>query len=163
MDVHKAFAILQDDSQFKEWKQQHPKTYLVTFFTEINEQLQLGNWRAGFYDKTSDKVATFTIGPQIMFEPFSEAFKKPGALPELHLNTVTITAQDALDAGLKVQREKYTQHLALKGFLLLQDGVWNVTFLTRTFCAINVRVDVSDGKIHEHKVLSFFDLKQKNM
>lgn len=165
MDFKKAFRILQKEPVFTKWKKQYTHAYLVTFFTEMNEQLALGIWRVGFYDAKSDKIATFTVDTQVFYEPPAEAFKKPGALQELHPKKVKISAEKARDAVLVLQKEKYVQHLVQKGFLILQGVeqgvVWNVTLLTRTFAALNVKVDAVNGEVIEHQLMTFFDLKEK--
>ena len=165
MDFKNAFKTLQKDQTYITWKKQYPAAYLVTFFTDINEQLALGIWRIGFYDEKSDKIATFAVDAQISYEPLAEAFKKPGPLHELKHKKVKISAKEARDSVLALQREKYAQHLVHKGFLILQEvekaPVWNVTLLTRTFAALNVKVSAATGNIIEHQLMTFFDMKAK--
>ncbi|HLC74477.1 MAG TPA: hypothetical protein VJH88_01330 [Candidatus Nanoarchaeia archaeon] len=163
MDYKKAYQKLEQDSFFQSWIKKHPSICLAYLFTEINEQLELGTWQMGFYDKKTDKIARFMIENDVRFEPLEEAFKKPGAIKELELKKVKISAEKARDIALRVQKEKYTQHLVQKGFLILQhteDIIWNITFLTRTLAALNIKVHAISGNVIKDELMTFFDIKK---
>ena len=164
MNFKKAFELLGKDSIFTEWSASHPSAFTAYFFSDIDEQLQLGPWQIGLYDKKEDKIAKFIVDTQITYEPLAEAFKKPGGIKKLDIKKAKISAEEARDTFLLLQKKKYVQHLVLKGFLILQNieqgTVWNVTLLTRTFAALNVKVNATNGEIVEDQLMTFFDMSE---
>ena len=92
-------------------------------------------------------------------------FKKEKTIHPLETDSVKVTAENAVDAVLALQKKKYPQHLVVKGFLILQHlddkPLWNVTLLTRTFGALNVKIDAATGKVVRDEVITLFDLRAK--
>ncbi len=158
MDYKHAYQMLFSSIVFKKWKN---KQYLSHLFGEIDEQLHVVQWQIGYYDKKLDKVTTFVIGDHIERMPAEEVFKKEGIVEELELDNVKIGETEALEAALALQKKKYPQHPVLKGIIILQQldkVMWNVTFITRTFAALNVKVDALNGSIVHDSLNTFFDM-----
>ena len=165
MDFTSALKKLEESDVYLQWHKQHYDAYLAHFFAEIDEQLKLGSWQIGFYEHDIDRLSTFLVDGVVELEPQSEAFKKERTIHALDLSSVKVSAENALDSVVIHQTKKYPQHLVMKGFLILQhlddNLVWNVTFLMRTFTALNVKIDAVSGKMIKDELMNLFDLSVK--
>ena len=165
MDFTTALEKLETSDVYLDWHEHHSAAYLTHFFAEIDEQFKLGSWQIGFYEEDNDRLSTFLVDGVIELEPQAEAFKKEKTIRAIEIDAIKVSAQNAIDSVLVLQKNKYPQHLVLKGFLILQHAenatIWNVTFLTRTFAALNVRLDSVSGKVIRDELITLFDLRQK--
>jgi hypothetical protein len=164
MNYKEAFSNVENSDVFKEWKKAHSNAYLAHLFANITPQLTLSDWQVGYYDKKRDKMTSFFVGAVVEKKPEAEVFKKNDAVERLMLDLVSVDQDTALETLKKVQKEKYPQHLLAKGFCILQHldcVVWNVTLLTKTFAALNVKIDAVSGEVIDDSVSTFFDMKAK--
>ena len=162
MDYITAYKKLVVSALFKKWKKKSHSTYLAHFFGEVDEQLNIGQWQIGFYDTVNDRITSFVVGNAIEQMPSEEVFKKEGIVEELELEKVEMSEKEALETALLLQKKKYPQHPTLKGIVILQHLtiglVWNVTLITQTFAALNVKIDTHSKKVIEDSLNTFFDL-----
>ena len=165
MDYNAALGKLEQSDVYLDWREHHAEAYLTHFFSEINTELKLGSWQIGYYEEENDRLSTFLVGGVIELEPQADVFKKEKTIHPLETDSVKVTAENAVDAVLALQKKKYPQHLVVKGFLILQHlddkPLWNVTLLTRTFGALNVKIDAATGKVVRDEVITLFDLRAK--
>lgn len=163
MEFTEAFEELVASDSFKEWQKQNPGFYLVHFFAELDSLLRPLNWEIGYYSSERDVITTFAVNQNIRIQPEAQAFKEQDTIELLDVAGVKISSSDALYAARELQRVEYVSHPPLRGIIVLQhlkDGtIWNVTFITQSFAALNIKVDVADGHIVSHHLTTFFDLR----
>ena len=73
------------------------------------------------------------------------------------INSSGITIADDL------QKKEYSVHAPAKKIVIIQSldigQVWNITFLTKTFKTLNVKIDSQDGSISAHGLIDFFKVE----
>jgi len=165
MDFNTALEKLEQSDVYLNWHEHHSEAYLTHFFAEISTELKLGSWQIGYYEEDNDRLSTFLVDGVIELEPQADVFKKEKTIHVLEVSDVKVTAENAIDSVLVLQKKKYPQHLVVKGFLILQylddNPLWNVTLLTRTFGALNVKIHAGSGKIVRDEVITLFDMRAK--
>lgn len=164
MDFTSAYADLKNSPQFRVWKDAHPQAYLAHFLAQLDNDLQPAPWNIGFYDPQPDRITTFVMRDPITIVPDEEVFKKESSISELHLSGVALTSAAALEKAKAVQRQHYPHHLPMKGLLVLQNlaqPTWNVTFITSTFAALNIKISAAAGELLDHTITTFTDLRAK--
>lgn len=168
MDFKEAFSKLQESSEFKEWRKSNPQPFLAHFFIQLDAKYVAGDWEIGFYDKNKDKITTFVVGVEaIVVKPEDEVFKKEEHhVLELNIDEIKVDLDSAIKTFKQCQEEKYAGQWPMKVFVILQKlddwVVWNMTSATKTFSALNIKIDAVDGKIISDKSESFFDLRVKD-
>ena len=163
MDFTAAYSQLRNSPQFKAWKDAHQNAYLAHFLTQLGPQFEPATWSIGFYDPASDRITTFIMNEPIAIIPDEEVFKKEKSVGELQLSSVTLTPAQAVAAAHHVQQQKYPQHPPTKGLAILQQldaAVWNITFITASFAALNIKLNASTGAVESDSVSTFFDLQK---
>jgi hypothetical protein len=157
---------LEENSEFKKWKEEHKDTYLAHAFMMMdpaNENI----WQIGYYNPKTDKVTTFVIeGDDIKISPETNIFKKPNAKVEpLDISKVKIGTIQAIETGEGVMEKDYPKALPIKMFFIIQTipeqgSVFNMTFITQDFKTVNIRISSETGKVLSHKVESILDIKK---
>jgi hypothetical protein len=163
MEPKEALNKLKESQVFNNWNPTHP-CYLVHFLSELNNQLQPETWSIGFYNNKTDRITTFTLTDPIQVQPDSEVFKQEDTINELDITRITTTAAEAINAAKNIQKEHYQQHLPVKGLLVLQhlrEPTWNITFITSTFAALNIKINATTNLTLEHNLTAFNDLRAK--
>ncbi|MBI5389663.1 hypothetical protein HZB01_04780 [Candidatus Woesearchaeota archaeon] len=163
--VMQVIAAVEHSSSFLDWKKKNPHFYLVHCFRMINEG-KYEDWQVGYYSKEKDKVVTFALsGNDVSTGGEDEVFKEGGHLMMLDIKRVDVDAKKALEQAEALLTKEYPAQTPKNTILLLQhlkDGQrWTITFITRSFSAITVKVDAISGKIREHSMTSIFDFAVK--
>ena len=168
MNFKEVYAKLTESSEFKGWKEKNPKPFLAHFFNQLDANYRQSDWEIGFYNKEKDKIITFVVGVAgVVVKPEDEVFKKEEHhVKELEIEKVKVDLEEAIKTFKKCQEEKYPGQWPMKIFVILQELdegiVWNLTSATKTFSALNIRINAVDGKIISDKCESFFDLRVKD-
>ncbi len=163
MDPSSAYSQLRNSPQFRVWKDAHQNAYLVHFLAQLGAQLEPAAWNIGFYDPASDRITTFIMNDPPTIIPDEEVFKKENSVSELQLSSVTLAFSQAIAAARGLQQQKYPQHPPMKGLAILQQlgtAVWNITFITASFAALNIKVNASTGAVESDGISTFFDLQK---
>jgi len=162
MNFKQELERLQNSKEFKEWKKQNKQAYLAHLFTMLKQNTQTP-WQIGYYDKKTDKVTAFFMENEIKNSPPAEVFKKQGIVKQLDTNKIKISLDKALDIAKKEQK-KYKEAIA-QTIIILQNldigTVWNITYLTKSFNAINFKIDAMNSKILHQAKTSFLEYKAK--
>ncbi len=149
-------ARLEADAHFKKYKN---ADRILTHIFFIKEQSGINNAQIGYYDKKKDLLTTFQIEDKsITAMPEAEAFKKENdVLKELDMSKVKIDYEKADSITQEVQEDKYPAELPIKKIFILQHldlgQVWNITFVTRNFKTLNIKVDASTGEVVSDKLV----------
>ena len=159
MNFIKVLSELEDSKEFKEWKKEHSLSYLTYGFMMISPDVKK-EWQIGYYNPDLDKITTFAVSDEITRNPDSEIFKDKKKVQELEKDKVNITLDSALEKADKIQKEKYSAHEPLKKIAILQKlnigQVWNITFITKTFKTLNIKVSSEDGEVLKYDLIDLF-------
>lgn len=165
MTYPNAYQILIDSKQFKSWQKNHLGSYLTHFYRTLDDQYNLTNyWEIGFYDKKTDKITAFVIGEKIAVKPEETPFRPEGLkIDKLDLKEIKLIFQQALEIFQQVRQHQYPREILLSGFLILQNfqekNIWNISFATRSFNILNVKIDASTKELVSHQLVNFIEKK----
>jgi len=159
MKFKEKLSELEKSVEFKNWKKEHSSSYLTYGFMMISPDVKK-EWQIGYYNPDLDKITTFAVSDKITRNPDSEIFKDKKKVQELEKDKVKISLDSALEKADKVQREKYAVHTPLKKIAILQKlnigQVWNITYITKTFKTLNIKVSSEDGEVLKYDLIELF-------
>ncbi|MBI5390057.1 hypothetical protein HZB02_01070 [Candidatus Woesearchaeota archaeon] len=154
---------LEASKEFKAWKKQHDAAYLVHCFKLIDDANQ-NEWQIGYFSPRTKKISTFVLGSSITRNPDAEPLNQHGKIKQLDLKKVSISLEKALLVVQQLQKTSYANEPPLKIICLLQHidlgQVWNMTYFTRSFKALNMKVDAASGEVKEHSLASLFTMEK---
>lgn len=154
MDFHKTLSQLHKSKEYKEWKKKHADFYLAHAFVMIDEPNK-DIIQIGYYNDKTDRMATFIISPdKISVVPDQEVMKAEQHISELDSEKIKLTIAEALAVSKKCLDEYYKKEQIMKSFFIIQElegmPMFNITYLTSGFKAINMKISAADGKIIKH-------------
>ncbi|NQV08845.1 hypothetical protein HQ529_03270 [Candidatus Woesearchaeota archaeon] len=159
MKIKKLVEKLTNSKTFKDWKKQNKECYITHLFAMLEEKIE---WQIGYYNKKHDMITSFIIGDDVTISDESEVFKKDKkAVEELDINKVKIDFDKAVKTADKFQKEKYPTETPMKKIIILQsiDGqIWNMTYVSRNFNTLNMRIDSETGEMKSHELSSLLSL-----
>lgn len=163
MDVKKVISALQEKKEFKDWHEQNLDAKLVHVFMMI-EQGKAVNLDIGFYDFSKELMTSFLVDEAVSSVKITESKEifttDTGKIKPLDENKMAVTFDEALKISLELQKNKYKQHVPVKEIVVLQNleigQVWNITFITKQFQTLNIKVDSASGKVVEDKLHEIF-------
>jgi len=167
MHFQNIFDLLQDDQKFKDWKREFPDTYLSSAFVTFTKEMN-NDWQINYYDKKTDKTTTFTIlNEEVSSIATDETFRKPGTVIEkLNVENVKFNLADVLTKIDTFIKNEYPQEYITKKLIVLQvvpefGQVWNITCISMTMKALNIKVDTLTGEITHHKLTNLLDFRSE--
>jgi hypothetical protein len=164
MEFKKALSKLKESSEFKKWRGKNKSNYFSYAFCELGDTG--GEWQIGYYNNEEDKITTFIVDEKIKVLPQEEVFKKTDTkVNKVDLSKVTLTFSEIVDKATEFQKEKYPNEEADKIIAILQNleefgNIWNMTFITKRFNTLNIKISAGNGKVLEHKLSSIFDFRR---
>ena len=155
-------ARLEESKEFKDWKKDRDDCYLAHGFISFGDN---SHWQIGYYNRKTDKITSFIMGPEIVVNPEENIFKEDHSeVRPLELDRIKISLEHALNTAEELQVKEYANDPVMKKIMIIQNidqgQVWNVTFVTRTFKTLNIKVDAETGVVVEHKATSIMDFKR---
>ena len=151
---------LQQSPAFIAWHEQHPSTYLAHIFYLTDTEPQVG-----YYNKEKDTITPFIMGSTIIQQPEQEVFKKDHSIELLEIAEVKISLMQVIEKARAFQEEKYPKEQVVREIIILQHlhlgQVYNVTFVTSSMKALNMKLSAVSGDIMEHHVSSLMDFTQR--
>ncbi|MEW6063016.1 MAG: hypothetical protein AB1571_01430 [Nanoarchaeota archaeon] len=147
-DIYSSLRHVEDSEKFREWKKKH-KGFLCSIFMMCSADKLDGDWQFDFY--SNGKITSFSD------KAFSESdiFEKH-ELKELKLDKVNIKIEDALKIIRGLKEEKYKDESFDKIIIILQNGLWNISYITKSFKILNIKIDNKNGKITEESLKPLF-------
>jgi len=163
MKVFEMLTKLRESPKFKQWQGKNKEATLVHVFVSLEKGV-LPAYDIGFFDAKKNHMTSFVLdeaAKDIQMNESDEVLCEEGkCILPLDESTVKIDLLDAERISQDLQKEKYKTHLPIKAILILQNleigQVWNVTYITKTFQTLNMKIDSSTGKIIEEKLHSIF-------
>jgi hypothetical protein len=158
---------LKSDEIFNEFKKNNKYAYFSYGFKIMGEK-DLDGWQLGFYTKDNDKVTTFTVSrDKIEVNPEEEVFKKPSMkVNEINLEKIKLPLEQIMDKANEFKKKNYPNEIDQKIIVIVQNlegfgDIWNITFITKAFNTLNIKISTEDGKILKHNLSSVFDFKKE--
>ncbi|MFT4309013.1 MAG: hypothetical protein ACMXYL_00830 [Candidatus Woesearchaeota archaeon] len=133
--------------------------YLTSFYCHIDSDNNHSEWIVHYYDQINDMMYSYNANTKSVQGPL-EVFKEQDFVPELDLDEVNCELDDALEtareAALPVKDYK-------KIVVVLQTieefPVWNITLLSSSLQALNVRIDARHGDLIRKEPIELFEFK----
>ncbi len=153
MEIKELVEKLESSDEFRSWRKDNEGFYLVHLFYMSNQPAQIG-----YYDKESDRITTFEVNGGVSINPTSEVFKESKSVPRLELSNVKTDRHEALETVKELIKQHYPKEILDKEMILLQEisnrTVYNVTYFTKAFNTLNIKVDAGTGKVISHDLNS---------
>ncbi len=163
MEILDILKRLEQDKGFKEWKGKHKGSFLAHVFKMLDDANR-DDWQVGYYNK-DDTITTFIITEtDIKIAETENIFKRPDAkIKELKKEGIKTDIAEALQTAEKIQATEYKQEIPFKIITILQNldvgQVYNITYVTKSFKTLNIKVDSKTGKVKNKSLKSIMDFK----
>ncbi len=163
MQVKDIINALRERQEFKCWHDKNKNAKLVHLFLMLDPTSKV-SYDVGFYDFTKKLMTSFILDETLNSVDVNESkeifTKDDSKIKPLDESKIKISFKDACSVASTLQKEKYKQHLPLKEIVVLQNlelgQVWNITYVTKTFQTLNIKVDAENGKILDEKLQQIF-------
>jgi len=162
MAEDKLLDSLENDDEFRKWKEKHKDSYLAHIFRmEGGDSPE--SCLIGYYNK-DDTITTFEInGNDICLKSSEKIFKPEGkAVKELDMKKVRLAFDQIREIADELREKKYKCEIPTKKISILQNidvgQVWNITIVTASFNALNMKIDASTGEVLKHNITSLMQL-----
>lgn len=135
---------------YKKVMKKKPKGFLCSVFVMCApENIDNINWQLDFYNKENDKINSYLVKEDVeILSVDQEAFKeKNKTLKEIGLNKVKVSWKDALKLAENEVKEDISKIIIL--LQNLDKEIWNISFFTKSFNLINIKIDAKNKKIVE--------------
>lgn len=166
MDLKPALKKLEENHEFKKWRQKNKSTYFSYAF-KIPQEMGLNDWHLGFYDRKKDRITTFVMAEgSIKTRSEEEVFKKEDVkVSEVQLDKVNLTFDNAMLMANDFQQKKFPKDRSIKTIAILQNlsqlgNIWNITYVTEAFNTLNMKIDASNGNVMAHSIESIFSFRK---
>lgn len=164
MKLQRILSFVTGHPQFLAWKERNPGAELVHVFV-LREAGAPETCDVGYYNEKTGVMASFTVAPDhglLKLREDDEILKDAAQqIQPLSIADVLVEFDDALEKATTLQQQKYTNDSALKHIVILQKlpigQVWNITFVTRNFKTLNIKIDTTTGRVLEDKLHSIIE------
>lgn len=166
MDIKEALEKLKETQEFKQWTSKNHDSFF-SYALKMIEHDKEQPWELGYYNKDTEKIASFAVEPESKLVNEEEAFKKPDEeILAIDTEKVILPFNEIISRARKFQLEKYPMERENKIIAILQNlgehnTVWNITFLTNSFKTLNMKISPESGKILHHSLESLMDIVRK--
>ncbi|MBI2651684.1 hypothetical protein HYX01_04390 [Candidatus Woesearchaeota archaeon] len=168
MELKSALEKLKKSTEFLEWSKENTNNFFSYAFQIPEENKE--DWQLGFYQKSTDKMTTFIVGATLItIRKDEEIFKKPDMeLIPIDVKKVKVSFNKISKKAINFQKENYPKELISKTIAILQNlkecgDHWNITYITHSFNALNIKVNAENGEVISHSLDNFMDfISSKN-
>ena len=168
MELKTTLNKLKNNDIFIKFKKNNKNAYFSYAFKIIGDK-DFDGWQFGFYTKDNDKVTTFTVNEEkIEINKEEEVFKKPSmSVNEINLDKIKLSLEEISEKVETFRKKTYPKELQEKIIVILQNlddfgDIWNMTYITKAFNTLNIKISAENGKILQHKLSSIFDFKKED-
>lgn len=163
MQPQDTIEYVKNSNEFKEWHKKNKDFFLAHALILVDDD---DTWNIGYYSKKRDVIVSFLSKEgKVEIQPEDTVFKKKGAtVKKLDISKVKIGFEDALEQVNKLKEKKYKGHDPVKRIVILQQLdmlVWNITYVTKTFCILNAKIDAENSKMVTEGLTPIMQFKQK--
>ncbi len=155
---------LMESKEFREFKKNAPKSYLVSCFWFIDAKTGKKELKIDFYNPEKHKISSFEKKEKIECRIDQEIFQeKKEILNELKLEKIKVDFEGAIKKAKDILLKKYNEE-ASKLIVILQNikgvGVWNITAITSGFKLLNLKLNAENNEIISEHLESVFEFKK---
>ncbi len=132
----------------------------LTHVSMIEEENKKSSWEYGFFNPETQKITVIESEPLKLREP-DDVLNRDGDVAELNLDEVELSVEELYKLVDKVAEDKNASLITKKILILqkLNEGVvWNVTYLTKDYNLLNIKVNAKNGAVLHTEFHSVFDL-----
>ena len=137
--------------------------FLCSVFLMTNAvDLEKSNWQIDFYEEKSQKIISYTMDKTIKVEPKAEVFKEENKeIEKLDLTEIKVDLHESITKS-KMLLNKYKEEPTTIIIVLQKQGqtIWNISYVTKKFNLLNVKIDAITGVILEEKLASLLSFKK---
>ena len=162
MELKESLNKLKNNNDFKQWGKNNKNTFFSYAFKILKEE-NFDGWQIGFYNKNNNKITTFSvIKDEIQINQEDDVFKKPDiSVNKINTEKLKLPFKKILQRAEAFKEKKYPKEVEEKIIVILQNlepfgDVWNITYITKSFSTLNIKVNAENGKILQHKLSSIF-------
>ena len=164
MEFKEALNKLENSKEFEEWKKKNTDSYLAHGF--IMQGRGEGEWQIGYYNRKKELMTSFFIDEKIKISPETEVFKRDGHIvKELDAEKVRFDYSEAMSYADKFRKENYRNEEPMYIIVILQNlnigQVWNITFVTKNFNALNMKISPENGKILDNSLTPLMEFGKR--
>lgn len=160
MLIKDLLSKLEASEPFKSWQKSNPDACLAHLFCMVEKDAS--SWQAGYHDTKMDTITSFDIdGDTVTIRPPESIFKKEGMnVKELEREKIMVDLDDVLATAKELQERKYPSEKPIKRIIVLQTftvgPVYNVTYVTKSFKTLNMKISSETGKVVEDQLAAIF-------
>jgi hypothetical protein len=166
MEVIKLISLLRENDVYKKWKDSNKDAELVHIFLMIEPGSDT-KFDIGFFDKGKGLMTSFIVDKDMNEVEISETkdvlAKDPQKILPIDEPKVKVRFDEALETAGELQKTSYAKHQPMKEVVILQNleqgQVWNITFITKQFETLNIKVDAETGDVIEDKLHQIFSME----
>lgn len=167
MEIKETLKRLENDEQFKKWKKNNKNTFFSYAFKILKEE-SFGEWQIGFYNKDNNKITTFSVNKgKVEIAQEEDVFKKPDMkVNKINIEKIRLPLKKILEKAEAFKKKNYPKEIGEKIIVILQNldpfgDIWNITYITRAFNTLNMKIGAENGKVLQHKLSSIFAFKKE--
>ncbi len=154
---------LRETEEYKKWREGSPNAKLVHLFLILDPGKDI-SFDIGFFDFDKKLMTSFIVDEELSKVELSETkevfAKDLSNIKPLDEEKIKVNYQDAVKTANELQKKEYSQHFPMKEVVVLQKldigQVWNITYITKTFQTLNIKIDSESGEVLEHKLHQIF-------
>ena len=161
--LKKFLSNIKKSHEFKEWHKENKDSYLSDCFALLNDRYDLNkiDWQVDYYNPHNDEMTSFSEKDnKVSIKKDQKILKdKRDIVKELDVSKVKTNADDVI----KKIKEKYPDQIPNKIIVILQNidiTVWNITFVTRSFNVLNVKIDAENADVIDESLKPVFEIKK---
>ncbi len=164
MEVLKLIKKLEKSKEFLAYRKDNKpeNTFLAHAFIMLDEN-DNGEWQFGYFNDKNERMTSFFCGNKISASQETEVFKKPDTkISALNLGNVKFGFEEAKKTAEEILGKKHGGESPMKKIFILQNldqQVWNITFFTKTYNIINIRINSETGKVVKDESMSILKFK----
>ena len=163
MKVKDIIKKLEESFKFK--KDHNKKSYLAHLFKMVDD-LNKDDWQIGYYNDNNTITNYVNEDDKINVIHAQEIFQKTQKkIKKLDMSKVKIDIDKVLDIAKEFQQKKFSTDPPLKIMVILQNiannTIYNVTYITRSFNTLNIKIDATNSKIISHELTNMLQFQGK--
>jgi hypothetical protein len=165
MEFKEALKRTEASEAYKAWTAKAANPSLVYGFIMTDGDIA-EVWQLGYLNSGSNTLTAFSASDKVTMNPDSdEVFSEDNNVIPLDPAKVKITLAEAASTAESIQKEKYKSHVPMKKIFIIQvlegmGSVWNITYVTRTFNTLNMKIDAENGKVLKDEIISIFRVEK---
>ncbi|MDD5254142.1 MAG: hypothetical protein PHG05_03510 [Candidatus Nanoarchaeia archaeon] len=140
---------VKDSEEYKDFIKNYPESYLCAGFIMYQPGKEKeSEWQIDYYTKDTKKITTFVHEKgKLIVKECNEIFQKVKKdLDELKIKDIKIDFDEAIKTLNKLRDEKYSKEKEMDIIVVLQKGLWSITYVTTGFNILHLDINSKTGE-----------------